>query len=176
MKIEEVKTFEDLKLAKHEFFNGEIKDLQAKLKTAKPEEKAKIGKKISEMKQKAEEAFAAKAKEIELIELNKKIESQWEDVTIPIFKQGSLHPLTIVENRFREWLNQNGYTESTGEETESEEYNFERLNIPKDHPARDMQDTLYLKNGNVMRTHNTGFTARELEENPNQAFGFKRNW
>ena len=104
-----------------------------------------------------------------MAELNKKIESQWVDITVPLFKQGSLHPLTIVEKRFREWLNQNGYTEGSGKETESEEYNFERLNIPKDHPARDMQDTLYLKNGDVMRTHNTGFTARELEENPNRA-------
>ena len=169
MKIEEVKTFEDLKLAKHEFFNGEIKELQVKLRTAKPEEKTVIGKRISEMKRKAEEVFATKAKEIELAELNKKIESQWVDVTVPVSKHGSLHPLTIVENRFREWLNQNGYTEGSGQETESEEYNFERLNIPKDHPARDMQDTLYLKNGDVMRTHNTGFTARELEENPNKA-------
>ena len=92
------------------------------------------------------------------------------DVTTPVRPKGSLHPLTLVTNRFKSWLKQNGYFETRGSEIETDEYNFERLNIAEDHPARAMQDSLYFNKDTLLRTHNTGFTARELEANKNKAF------
>lgn len=172
MDLTHIKTFEDLKKAKAEFFGpyGELRMLQDQIKSAAPEERAEIGKKISELKAVAEEAFAKKAEEIKQKAIEERIKSEKIDVTIPTRPKGSLHPLTLVANRFRTWLIQNGYFESTGSEIENDEYNFERLNIPKEHPARDMQDSLYIDKNTLLRTHNTGFTARELELNKNKAF------
>lgn len=172
MNLDHINTLEELKLTKAKFYgpDSEMKVLQNKIRTAAPEEKGLIGKQITELKNKAEEAFAAKAKEIEQKAINKKLESEWEDITSPVSHNSSLHPLTLVSNRFREWFKQNGYYETVGSEIEVDEYNFERLNIGKDHPARDMQDSLYIKDGLLLRTHNTGFSARELEKNSNQAF------
>ena len=172
MNLENVKTLEDLKLAKAKFYSneGELKQLELKIRDASPKEKSKIGKMISELKQNAEDAFAKKSREIENAQIEEKVSNEWVDVTTPAYSSSSLHPLTLVSNRFKEWLSQNGYFESKGSEIETDEYNFERLNIDKEHPARDMQDSLYIDGNHLMRTHNTGFTARELEINVNEAF------
>lgn len=172
MNLDHIKNLEDLKLAKAKFFGpeSEIKKLQDSIKTAAPEQRGQIGKQITELKNTAEAAFAAKAKELEEKAIEEKLNSEWVDVTAPVTASASLHPLTLVANRFREWFNQNGYYETTGSEIESDLYNFERLNIGKDHPARDMQDSLYINETTLLRTHNTGFTARELEKNVNKSF------
>ena len=172
MNLDHVKTFEDLKQAKAKFYSkdGEIKKLQMQIRTASPEQRGEIGKQISQMKDEAEAAFAKKLIEIENAQIEELVKKENVDVSEPIAKVGSLHPLSIISNKFREWLTQNGYYETTGSEIENDEYNFERLNIAKDHPARDMQDSLYLDKNTLLRTHNTGFTARELEKNKNEAF------
>ena len=172
MDLSHIKTLEELKLEKNKFFgkDGQIKKLQNAIRTAEASEKSKIGKKITELKTIAEKAFAEKMKEIELNAIVEKINNEWIDVTEPLEQSGSLHPLTLIANRARHWLNQNGYFETIGSEIETDEYNFERLNIPKDHPARDMQDSLYINKETLMRTHNTGFTARTLEKYANKAF------
>lgn len=170
MNLANIKNLEDLKKAKHEFYEGEIKKLRESIKDASPAEKEQIGKKLSKLKQDAEIAFEKKALELKEIEIQKRIDSEWVDVTRPVNNAGSLHPLTIVANRFRTWFIQNGYYETFGSEIETDEYNFERLNIAKEHPAREMQDSLYITSEKLLRTHNTGFTARELEKNANKAF------
>ena len=172
MNLEHVKTLEDLKLAKSKFYGkeGALNALQFKIRTAEPAERAGLGQEITKIKQEAESLFEAKAQEIKMIEINKKIDSEWVDVSKPLSQKGSLHPLTLVANRFKQWFVQNGFFETKGIEIETDEYNFERLNLPKDHPARDMQDSLYINEGLLLRTHNTGFTARELEENVNKSF------
>ena len=172
MDLKDVKTLEELKMAKAKFYgkDGQIRKLQEQIKSAAPELKAEIGKKITILKKDAEEAFLAKHQEIKLEAINKKINSENIDVTVPVRPKGSLQPLTLVASRFRTWLKQNGYFETRGSEIETDEYNFERLNIAKDHPARAMQDSLYLNKETLLRTHNTGFTARELEANKNKAF------
>ncbi len=172
MNLKKVKTFEELKIAKSNFYSkeGKLKKLQEEIKNSSPQRKKELGKIISDLKNNAKKIFDEKAKEIENNIIEEKIKNEWIDVTYPITKNGGLHPLSIIANRFRDWLLQNGYFETTGSEIESNEYNFERLNIEKDHPARDMQDSLYINSNTLLRTHNTGFTARELEKNPNKAF------
>ena len=80
-------------------------------------------------------------------------------------QKGSLHPLTILETEAYEVFSKLGFEISKGPELETTWYNFDALNVPKDHPARDMQDTFYIKNqpDQVLRTHATNVTARTLE-------------
>ncbi|NQZ66226.1 MAG: phenylalanine--tRNA ligase subunit alpha [Mycoplasmatales bacterium] len=172
MELKDIKTLEELKIAKNKFYGkgSKLKELQQKIRNADPSDRAKIGKEISKLKENAELMFNLKAKEINDKIIEEKIKNEWIDVTEPMTKEGGLHPLKIVSNRFREWFKQNGYFESRGSEIETDEYNFEKLNISKNHPARDMQDSLYIDEKYLLRTHNTGFTARELKKNVNQAF------
>ena len=81
------------------------------------------------------------------------------------YEKGSLHPLTILEQEALQLFSRLGFDISMGPELETLWYNFDALNVPKDHPARDMQDTFYIKNKpeNVLRTHATNVTARTLE-------------
>ncbi len=170
--IKSIKSFEQLKSVKNKIYgkDGLIFSLQQKLKKTSSEEKTKIGMEITKLK--AEIIFFLDQKIIELdqMKIDDKIKNDKNDIfyyeTNPIF----IHPLTLITNKFREWFFQNSYFENSGIEIESDEYNFEKLNIPKDHPSRDMQDTLYIDKENLLRTHNTGLTARVLEENKNNSF------
>ncbi|ADN68726.1 phenylalanine--tRNA ligase subunit alpha [Mycoplasmopsis fermentans] len=170
IKWEEIKTFEDLKLAKSKVYSkdSEIVQLQTKIRTASPEEKKEIGQKIATLRNFYEEKFKEIEFKIEADKIKKIIESQYVDVTKPVDNPGSLHPITIVENRLRDWFIQNGYFESNESEIVSDVYNFQKLNIPEDHPARAMHDSLYLNPTTLLRTHNTGISALELERNVNK--------
>ncbi|MGY6172341.1 phenylalanine--tRNA ligase subunit alpha [Candidatus Mycoplasma pogonae] len=172
MDLEKIKTLEDLKIAKNQFYsqNSAYGQLQTALKNAPGPEKAVIGKQLQEMKKAAEEFFLAASEKITALKIAEKIANEWVDVEYAPNHVGGLHPLTLVGNRFREWFAQNGYIETKMSEIESDFYNFERLNIPKNHPARDMQDSLYIDENTLLRTHNTGITARYLEKYKNQAF------
>ncbi|TPR54349.1 phenylalanine--tRNA ligase subunit alpha [Metamycoplasma neophronis] len=169
--LEKINSIEDLKLIKNQFANSEeLINLMQELKVAPKENKAELGKKIQALKAEAEEFFEAAKKRLNDLEIAKKLESDFEDYAYPVQSEGSLHPINIVSQRFREWLISNGYFEYQCSEVEVDEYNFERLNIPASHPARDMQDSLYLNENELLRTHNTGISARALEKYVNQEF------
>ncbi len=89
------------------------------------------------------------------------------DVTVPGQKHeiGHLHPLTLVKRKIEEIFQAMGFSVIEGFEIENEWYNFDALNIPKDHPARDMWDTFYLKNGKLLRTHTSPVQIRYMEKN-----------
>ena len=167
-----IENLEELKLAKSNFYKegSEFSKLQKRLKTASHSEKKQLGISLANLKKEAETFFEDCAKAIKEKEINNKIKSEWIDISSPIQSNGSLSLLTKVSDRFRTWLNSNGYYEVNGSEVETDEFNFEKLNIPKDHPARDMQDSLYINSKTLLRTHNTGFTARELSKNKNKEF------
>lgn len=168
-----IENLEDLKLAKNQFFGKDsfLAKLQLQLKTASPEEKRELGKQISELKNKAEIFFNQAAKKIEEAQIEAKISNEWLDIhSFSNTLQSGLHPLSLIENKLRFWLISHGYYEVQASEIETDEYNFERLNIAKNHPARQMQDSLYFNKNLLLRTHNTGVSARELEKNQNQPF------
>ncbi|WP_369085964.1 phenylalanine--tRNA ligase subunit alpha [Metamycoplasma spumans] len=169
--LEKINSIEDLKLVKNQFNNSEeLLNLMQLLKSAPKEEKAELGKKIQSLKAEAEEFFEAAKKRLNDLEIAKKLSEDFEDYAYPVAFDGSLHPINLVSQRFREWLISNGYFEEQFSEIETDEYNFERLNIPSSHPARDMQDSLYLNSNELLRTHNTGISARMLEKYANQEF------
>ncbi len=172
--INAIKSIEDLKAVKNKIYgkDGIIFSLQTKLKHAAVEDKAKIGNEINKIKEEASKLIDIKLIELEQIKINEMI-SQDENDIFEVVNESEIivHPLTLISNRMREWFLQNSYFENGGSEIESDEYNFEKLNIPQNHPSRDMQDTLYINKENLLRTHNTGLTARILEANKNQSFG-----
>ncbi|MCS4537207.1 MULTISPECIES: phenylalanine--tRNA ligase subunit alpha [unclassified Mycoplasma] len=168
--FDEINTLEELKIAKSKIYSkdGEIFKLQLQLKSAPVEEKKIIGQQINKLKTEYENQFEKAEKRIEELRIQKIVDSSRIDVSEPLLASGSLHPITIIENRLRDWFIQNGYFESKAGEIVSDYYNFEKLNIPPDHPARAMQDSLYLNATTLLRTHNTGISAVELEKNVNK--------
>ncbi|EIE39825.1 phenylalanyl-tRNA synthetase subunit alpha [Mycoplasmopsis canis PG 14] len=168
-----INNLEDLKKAKSDAFgpNGEIFKMQQQLKNASIEDKKIIGQKINTLKKDYEDFFKQAEQKIKDIQINKRVESEKVDVSEPTLKPASLNPITITEERLKDWFIQHGYYQQTASEIVSDLYNFEKLNIPQDHPARAMHDSLYLNATTLLRTHNTGVTAVVLEENKNKELG-----
>ena len=118
-----------------------------------------MGPLLNQTKRELEEAFSKKIEEI-----NNHIDYDF-DETLPVYaKTGSLHPVTLVIKDMTDILKRMGFTVVSGPEMEKEYYNFEALNIPKDHPARDMQDTYYLSNGDLLRTHTSPNQVRAMQK------------
>lgn len=128
--------------------------------------KAKLGKEANELKNHlkirlSKAAFALKEKAQKEAEAK-----EWIDVTAPGKKTalGHLHPLTLVRRKVEEIFENMGFSVIEGPEMETEWYNFDALNIPKEHPARDLWDTFYLKNGLLLRTHTSPVQIRYMEK------------
>ncbi|NOS46755.1 phenylalanine--tRNA ligase subunit alpha, partial [Acinetobacter baumannii] len=109
--------------------------------------------------------FEAKKVEIEQAVMNAALESETLDVTLPgkAQKKGSRHILTQTQEEIEEIFLGMGYEIVDGYEVETDHYNFERMNLPKDHPARDMQDTFYITNEVLLRTHTSPMQARTMD-------------
>jgi len=88
-----------------------------------------------------------------------------EEKSLPTGRQGHLHPVTGIINELTELFEGMGFSVATGPEMEAEWHNFDALNVPKDHPARDMQDTFWLDNKKLLRTHTSPVQIRYMEEN-----------
>ncbi|MBQ3100337.1 MAG: phenylalanine--tRNA ligase subunit alpha [Clostridia bacterium] len=134
---------------------GMITDLLKDLKSLDGEAKKEFGMKINLLKGEAEKLIAARVEEIKKAELDAKIASaETYDVTLPASGvHGSYHPITLVMRDLEQIFSSMGFTIEDYSEV-TDDYNcFEALNIPKHHPARDMQDTYYLDNGQLLKTH-----------------------
>jgi phenylalanyl-tRNA synthetase alpha chain len=131
-----------------------------------PEERARVGKQLNAVKQAVEAAIEAKKARFEEAALRARLESEWIDLTLPAPppRPGSLHPQTIVQNEIEDLFVSMGFTVLDGPEVESEWNNFDALNIPSTHPARDMQDTFWLTDGNVLRTHTSPVQVRGMKK------------
>lgn len=138
---------------------SEISELLSSLKDMSVEDKRKYGSFINTSKKEMEEMVSIRLEELE----NASTISFDDSIEYP-FETGSLHPVTIVAKEVTDILKRMGFTVVTGPEMESEYYNFEALNIPKDHPARDMQDTYYLDNGMLLRTQTSDNQIHAMEK------------
>src|SRR5205814_3964635 len=94
-----------------------------------------------------------------------RLDAEWMDLTLPApgVQPGSLHPITQIQAEIEDLFVSMGFTVLDGPEVESEYYNFDALNIPADHPARDTQDTFWLTDGNLLRTHTSPVQVRGME-------------
>lgn len=124
------------------------------------------GQAINQAKQAVEAALSARLQVLEAEALNKRLESEKVDVTLPgrSAQNGSLHIVTRTMNRMVEIFNKLGFGVATGPEIEHDEYNFEALNFPPHHPARAMHDTFYFPDGRLLRTHTSPVQVRVMRQ------------
>ena len=125
-----------------------------------------FGQKVNQAKQTINELVLQAQKDIERKQIEKELaQTKAIDLTIPTTdKEGSLHPITIVQKKVVDLFRSMGFTVEDGNEIETEYNNFEAVNIPKNHPARDMQDTFYLDNGQVLKTHTSAAQNRIMRK------------
>lgn len=150
--------------------SGKITLLQQLIKEIPKDEKRDFGIKLNELKTKFNEAYSKIMNDIELKEINNKLESERIDVTLPSkkVKRGSIHPMTRIQEEFEDIFTSMGYTVYDGPEIESDENCFQKLNLPKGHPARDAQDTFYLKDEYekfLIRSQTSTAQVRAMEAN-----------
>lgn len=145
---------------------GPIQEVMKTMKDLPKEERPAFGQQVNEIKQAIAAAIETKKVTIEELELNARLEKEKIDITLEGFKPnlGNIHPLTLVQQEIEDLFIGLGYSVEEGPEVELDLYNFERANIPKDHPARDMQDTFYIDAERLLRTHTTAIQMRVLEK------------
>lgn len=145
---------------------GKLTELSRTMGSLSPEERPAFGQKLNNLRKQLEEAFEKKEKEIKDRLLSERLESERIDVTIPApaAQTGSLHPLSIVRNELIEIFVRMGFDVAEGPEVETDYYNFQALNIPQDHPARDMQDTFYVTDSLLLRSQTSAMQIRTMEK------------
>jgi len=166
----EIKKAPDLK-GLNDVFNkylgkrGQLTQVLRSLKDLPEKKRKKRGKLANEIRREIEEIINEKRKKFKVSGF--KLQEEWIDITVPGKKPilGHLHPLTKVKRDVEEIFQSMGFSVVEGPEAETEWYNFDALNIPKEHPARDAWDTFYLKGGLLLRTHTTPVDVRFMEKN-----------
>ncbi len=145
---------------------SEINQKMAKLKELKEEERKAFGAKINETRSNITEAFNKKFNEIKEQTLNLKLKKEKIDITLPGsgVKKVGINPLYLVEDEIINIFLGMGYSVYEGSDVETDHFNFELMNIPKDHPAREMQDTFYIDKSLLMRTHTSPAQAHAMKE------------
>ncbi len=144
---------------------GSISELSKGMGKLQPEERPKAGQLLNELRLKLEESLSAKQQELAEKALELKMAQEKLDVTLPgsPVKLGSRHPLTVVTDEMKEIFLGMGYTIEEGPQVELDYYNFERLNLPADHPARDMQDSFYIDAKRLLRSQTSPVQARTMD-------------
>ena len=134
---------------------GSITDLLKNMKDLSPEEKKSFGQDVNILKNEATEKIAAKMQQLKDEEIQRELEAMPEfDLSIPVdMERGSYHPITLVQRECEKVFISMGFNVENYSEIVTDYECFEALNIPKHHPARDMQDTYYLENGQLLKTH-----------------------
>lgn len=127
-----------------------------------------FGQKVNQLRVEFEEVLNEKQGLFQLLEEQKEIQKSSMDVTLPGVSKpvGTFHPLTQIEKQIVQVFQGLGFSIEEGPDVETDYYNFEALNFPANHPARDMQDTLFTSTGHVLRTHTSPVQIRVMEKSP----------
>jgi phenylalanyl-tRNA synthetase alpha chain len=131
-----------------------------------PEERAALGKLMNAVKKDLEARYEARKAAFERAALDLRLNAEWLDLTLPApgTRPGALHPLTQIQRELEEYFTSLGFAVLDGPEVEDEWHNFDALNIPASHPARDMQDTFFVEGGLLLRTHTSPVQVRAMEK------------
>jgi len=145
---------------------GKLSEISKNFGKLPPEERKTAGARLNQVKQDLETRLEARKADLQSIALDAQLDSEWLDLTAPAPgpRPASLHPVSQVQREIEDLFVSLGFTVLDGPEVETEFYNFDALNIPADHPARDMQDTFWLKDGRLLRTHTSPVQVRGLEK------------
>ena len=157
-----VRALYDLKMR----FQSDLKGISGGMKDLPKEERPAFGKILNQFKTDVETIFEERAAVLKEEEMQKKNEAEKVDITLPgkMRKAGALHPITLVKNQLIDIFAGMGFKVFEGPEIETDYYNFTALNTPKDHPARDMQDTFYLSENLLLRTQTSAGQIRVMEK------------
>ena len=144
---------------------GNVAELMKGLGAVAKEERPAMGKVINEFKVQAEERYREYSERLEQLEMAARNRREQVDITLPAKKRetGTLHPITIVKNEMINVFLGMGFEVFEGPEIEDDDHNFTRLNLAKDHPARDMQDTFYVSEDILLRTHTSPGQIRVMD-------------
>ena len=166
-RIEDAKSMETLEAVRVDVLGrkGTLGQFSKEFGKLAPEERAVAGKALNAAKEALESAFEARKHSFDTDALNARLASEWIDLTLPApgARPGSLHPVTQVQTELEDLFTSLGFAVLDGPEVETEYHNFDALNIPASHPARDMQDTFWLTDGNLLRTHTSPVQVRGME-------------
>lgn len=167
--ISNAKNETDMNLIKSKYMGktSEFTSIMKEMGSLSPEEKKTTGILTNEFRTSFNNEFDNKLNSIKMEELNKKLENEKIDITLPgkTLKSGSIHPLTGIRETLEDLFVSMGYDVVEGPLVETDENCFEKLNIPKDHPARDMQDTFYITDEMLLRTQTSSVQVRTMLAN-----------
>lgn len=165
--LENIKSEKDVSDFWQKYFskNGKFSQLMTQLGSVSKEDRPVFGALINNSKSEILARYNKRAEEIKVEVMNKKLSDEKIDISFlsKSKKLGTLHPITLVKNEICEIFNSLGFATVEGPEIETDYYNFQLLNVPKDHPARDMQDTFYITDNFVLRTHTSPMQARVMQ-------------
>ena len=166
--LAKVKSSDDLNNLRVMFLgkSGHLTTCMKLIKDMSVEDKKAFGAGINVLKTEVSDAIEDKKAELDNLAIQQELENMPKvDLTVPSSeKTGSLHPVTIIQQRLVNIFRGMGFTVEDGNEVETEYNNFEAVNVPKFHPARDMQDTFYLNNGQVLKTHTSASQNRIMRK------------
>ncbi len=167
-KIQQAATRDELERARVELLGrkGSLAQISKQLPSLPPEERAQVGYLLNTLKETLERAYQERKAQLEELELRQRLEREWVDLTLPAAgpRPGSLHPITQVQQELEDLFISMGFTVLSGPEVETEYNNFDALNIPPEHPARDMQDTFWVEGGFLLRTHTSPVQIRGMQQ------------
>jgi phenylalanyl-tRNA synthetase alpha chain len=161
--------FEDLKV-KYQGKKGDISGLLRSMGTLAPEARPEFGKLVNELRDYAEARFASLQARIQEAEIASSVSGSTLDASLPGYRVpiGSLHPMTQVREEIINFFQGLGFEMAVAPEVDNDWYNFEALNIPPDHPSRDMHDTFYVDDRVVLRTHTSNVQVHYMETHRDQ--------
>jgi phenylalanyl-tRNA synthetase alpha chain len=166
-RVREAATPEELEAVRVEVLGrkGSLADFGKLMGKLSAEERVAAGKALNAAKTSLEAAYELKKTAFEAAALEARLAREWVDLTMPPpgIVPGSLHPLTRIQNEIESLFFSMGFAVLDGPEVETEFHNFDALNIPPDHPARDMQDTFWLEGGHLLRTHTSPVQVRGMQ-------------
>ncbi len=144
---------------------GKLAEISKGMGKLSPTERAETGKQLNLFKQRIESELESKKAQFDAAALTARLNSEWLDLTLPApgVLPGSIHPITRIQTEIEQLFVSLGFTVLDGPEVETEYNNFDALNIPQDHPARDMQDTFWLSDGHLLRTHTSPVQIRGMK-------------
>jgi phenylalanyl-tRNA synthetase alpha chain len=166
-RIGSAQTLDELEAVRVEVLGrkGALNEISKGMGKLSVDEKKLVGQSLNRAKQELETAFEARKSQFGRDALNARLDGEWVDLTLPPPgpRRGHLHPITRIQRELEDLFVSLGFTVLDGPEVETEYHNFDALNIPPDHPARDMQDTFWLDGGNLLRTHTSPVQVRGME-------------
>ena len=165
--VENASTLEALQEVRNKYLSkkSELMSLMSNLGNATPEERKELGQALNTAKGEIATLINDKQEELAKVALEKKLKEEEIDISLPgnTYQSGGKNPFHVIIDEMTDIFLGMGFKVAEGPEIEEDLYNFELLNIPKDHPARDMQDTFYISENTLLRTHTSPIQAHEME-------------